>query len=207
MDTRDALFARLKAQPEGRRMVVAIAGPPASGKSTLAEALAQRLNDEGTRAQVVPMDGFHLDNAVLSARDLLHRKGAPETFDAPGFIALIRRLKAGDEVFIPVFDRSRDLAVAGAAVVSAECKVILVEGNYLLFAEAPWRDLAPLWDFSVLLDVPLPDLRRRLIRRWLDHGLDLAAATLRAEQNDLPNASRVLKAALVPDMTIGDAVI
>ena len=198
----DDLFARLNALPKDRRMVVAIAGPPASGKSTLAEALAQRLNDEGTLAQVVPMDGFHLDNAVLSARDLLHRKGAPETFDAQGFIALIKRLKAGGEVFIPVFDRSRDIAVAGAAVVGADCQVILVEGNYLLFDEAPWRDLAPLWDLSVLLDVALPELRRRLIQRWLDHGLDRFAATQRAEQNDLPNAARVLAASLVPDMLL-----
>ncbi|MGO4915187.1 nucleoside/nucleotide kinase family protein [Pseudogemmobacter sp. W21_MBD1_M6] len=187
-------------------MVVAIAGPPASGKSTLAEALAQRLNNEGTRALVVPMDGFHLDNAVLAARDMLHRKGAPETFDAKGFITLIGRLKAGGEVVIPVFDRSRDIAVAGAAIVSADCRLILVEGNYLLFDEAPWRDLAPVWDLSVLLDVRLPELRRRLIRRWQDHGLDLAAATLRAELNDLPNATRVLNAAITPDITLpGDA--
>jgi fructokinase len=201
-DTHDALFKRLNVLPKDRRVIVAIAGPPASGKSTLADALAKRLNDEGTVAQVVPMDGFHLDNSVLSARDLLHRKGAPETFDAQGFIALISRLKTGDEVFIPVFDRTRDITIAGADVVSADCQVILVEGNYLLFDEAPWRDLARLWDLSVLLDVPLPELRRRLIQRWLDHGMDLATATLRAQENDLPNAVRVLNAALAPDITV-----
>ena len=86
---------------QGRRLV-ALAGPPATGKSTLAGALCERLSRDGQSAVVVPMDGFHLDNRILEARGLLARKGAPETFDADGFIALIRRLKSGAEVVAPL---------------------------------------------------------------------------------------------------------
>lgn len=178
------------------RVLVALAGAPGSGKSTLAEALARRLRLGHGAAEVVALDGFLLDNAVLDARGLLGRKGAPETLDAAGFIALVHRLRAGQEVVFPLFDRARDLALAGARVVPADCPFVILEGDYLLFDEPPWASLAPLWDVPAWLDVPLPELRARLIQRWLDHGLSRAAATRRAETNDLPNARRVIAAAL-----------
>lgn len=178
------------------RLLLAIAGAPASGKSTLAGEVARRLRLQKCAAEVVPMDGFHLDNAVLDARGLRGRKGAPETFDASGFVAMIRRLKIPGEVVVPLFDRARDIAVAGAQVVPNDCPVVLVEGNYLLFDEAPWAGLAPLWDISVRIDVPMDELRGRLIQRWLSHGLSRAAAIRRAESNDIPNAQRVIDRAL-----------
>jgi pantothenate kinase len=178
---------------ERRRVLVALAGAPGSGKSTLAAELHRRLVAQRIAAEVVPMDGFHLDNAVLDARGMRGRKGAPETFDAAGFLCLIRRLREGEEVVAPIFDRTRDIAIAGAQVVPADCRVVICEGNYLLFDEEPWRQLAPLWDVAARLDVPLPELRARLIQRWLDHGLSRAAATRRAESNDLPNARRVIE--------------
>lgn len=184
------------------RVLVALAGAPGSGKSTLAAELARRLRGGGTPAEVVPMDGFHLDNAVLDARSLRGRKGAPETFDAEGFLHLVRRLKAGGEVVAPAFDRHRDVAVAGAQVVPATCEAVICEGNYLLFDEAPWRGLAPLWDLPARLDVPLTELRARLIQRWLDHGLSRAAATRRAEGNDLPNARRIVERQLPAEMIL-----
>lgn len=178
------------------RILIGLAGAPGSGKSTLAAELARRMRAQKIIAEVVPMDGFHLDNAILDARGQRARKGSPETFDAAGFVHLIRRLQDKAEVFVPVFDRSRDLAIAGATVVSAACEVIIVEGNYLLFDEAPWSDLAPLWTISARLDVPMPELRARLIQRWLSLGLSRAAATRRAESNDIPNAQRVIDRAL-----------
>lgn len=200
----NAVAERVHDALNGRpRLLVAIAGAPGSGKSTLAAEVARRLNAQRVPAEVVPMDGFHLDNAVLDARGLRARKGAPETFDSAGFLHLIRRLRAGGEVIAPLFDRARDLAVAGAQVVPAAARVVLCEGNYLLFDEDPWRDLAPLWDLTVRLDVPLPELRQRLIQRWLDHGLSGAAATRRAESNDIPNAARVVDRALPAQLTLG----
>ena len=101
------------------RLLICVAGAPGSGKSTLASELARRLNQERCSAMIVPMDGFHLDNAVLDARGLRARKGAPETFDADGFLHMIRRMKEAVEVVAPMFDRSRDLSIAGAVVVPA----------------------------------------------------------------------------------------
>ncbi len=189
-----ALFERSTALLSDRpRALVAVAGAPGSGKSTLAAALLRRCREARVPAEIVPMDGFHLDNAVLDARGLRQRKGSPETFDAQGFIHLIRRLKEGGEVVAPIFDRPRDIAVAGAQVVGPEARVVICEGNYLLFDEDPWRELVPLWDLTARLDVPLRELRARLIQRWLDQGLSRAAATRRAEGNDVVNARRVIE--------------
>lgn len=173
------------------RLIMAIAGAPASGKSTLAEELNRRLNAQKCRSCVVPMDGFHLDNAILSELDLLHVKGAPQTFDAMGFLTLMGRMKGRSEVVYPVFDRARDIAIAGAGLVDQDTEVVIVEGNYLLLDRPPWSDLARIWDLTVSLNVPLPELRARLIQRWLSHGLSRTAATRRAEANDIPNAELV----------------
>lgn len=184
------------------RVMVAITGAPASGKSTLAAELARRLTLQKRSAIVVPMDGFHLDNAVLDARDLRPRKGAPETFDAAGFVHLIRRIKSGEEVAAPLFDRPRDISIAGATIVPADTTAIIVEGNYLMHNERPWADLADLWDLTVRVDVPMPELRARLIQRWLSLGHSRATATRRAEGNDIPNAQRVIDKALPCDIVL-----
>ena len=187
---------------EGDRYLVAITGAPGCGKSTLASELARRLNAQGRKSIVVPMDGFHLDNTILEARGLRPRKGAPETFDAPGFLRLVRALKTGDEVFAPSFDRTRDLAIAGSVAVPAAARVVIVEGNYLMFDEAPWAQLAGLWDLSVRVNVPMPELRARLIHRWLSLNYSSAVATRRAEGNDIPNAQRVIDRALPCDIDL-----
>lgn len=196
----DAVLARLDLSGGGRRLV-ALSGAPGSGKSTLSEPLAAMLTERGVRSEVVPMDGFHLDNRLLKARGLMPRKGAPETFDLGGFKRLCHALRADDEVIYPLFDRSRDLAIAGAAHVGQDCSVAVIEGNYLLFDEPGWRDLADLWDVSIRLDVPLADLEARLVQRWLTHGLDQAAAEARARGNDLANAQRIASARLPADLT------
>lgn len=175
--------------PQGR-FITALAGAPGAGKSTLAAALVAEL---GQGARVVPMDGFHLDNPVLAARGLLSRKGCPESFDALGFVHLIRRLKSEPEVVIPIFDRTLDLARAGGDVVGPDDRLLVVEGNYLLLNAEPWNLARPLYDLTVALDVPETELERRLIRRWLDHGHDAEAARARALSNDIPNARRVLQ--------------
>ena len=183
-----ALAARLAALPPGRRLV-AVAGPPAAGKSTVTEDLARRVTAAGRTAQVVPMDGFHLSNAALDERGLRARKGAPETFDAEGLIALVHRLAGPGAVPFPTFDRGRDATVPEGGTFDAE--IAIVEGNYLLLDEAPWRALHPLWDATVTLDVPEEVLRRRLVERWTAHGMSAEAGLARAEANDLPNARRV----------------
>lgn len=184
------------------RVLVAIAGPPASGKTTLADELARRLTAQKCQTVVVPQDGFHLDNQVLEDRGQLNRKGAPQTFDGAGFVHMVRRLKERVDVAVPTFDRTRDISIAGARIVPASAEVIIVEGNYLLYDDAPWFNLAPLWTLSVRLDVPIEELRARLIQRWLGHGLSRTAATRRATSNDVPNAQSVLDHALPATLTL-----
>lgn len=204
LSTEDRVAEIMARLPEmaGARRLIALSGPPGTGKSTVAEALCHELRDQGEAVSVVPMDGFHLDNSVLEARGLLSRKGAPETFDAAGFISLIERLKAGGEVVAPIFDRARDIAIAGASVVPVETRTVIVEGNYLMFDEDPWRALAPLWDLALFIDASEDDLRARLVRRWRDHGHDDLAAVARAEANDLPNARRIRAARLAGAVTL-----
>lgn len=187
------LLAAIMERAGGRdRLIVAIAGAPGSGKSTLAERLRDRIEASGDSVAVVPMDGFHFDDRVLGARGLLARKGGPETFDVAGFRHLLARLRAREaEVAIPVFDRSIEIARAGAAIVPAQTRIILAEGNYLLLDEAPWDSLAGSFDLTVWLDVPVDELERRLVRRWLNHGFAPEKARDKALSNDIPNARRV----------------
>lgn len=193
------LAIRIQAvEKRGPRRLIALCGPPASGKSTLSEELAALIPD----SCVVPMDGFHLDNRLLELRGLLPRKGAPETFDVRGFKHLIERLKTEDEVIFPVFDRALDRAIAGAGVVARQTETVVVEGNYLLLDAPGWRDLAELWDLSISLDVAEPVLRKRLLQRWRDHGLSEAEAEKRTEENDLPNARYVAANLMSPDLTV-----
>ncbi len=187
---RPEALARLIREKAGAapRFVTAIAGPPGAGKSTLAAAV---IADLGQGARVVPMDGFHYDDAVLTARGLRSRKGAPETFDARGFLHLMGRLRSGEEVAIPVFDRSMELSRAAADVVLPSDRFLVVEGNYLLLDEEPWRGLAPFFDLTVFLDVPEAELDRRLVDRWNHHGRDPVEARHWIDTNDLPNVRRV----------------
>lgn len=196
---RDNILARAKGAP---RFLVALAGPPAAGKSTLTERLLALL-PEG-QAAAVPMDGFHYDDRVLAQKGLSHRKGAPETFDFRGFEMLLGRLRAGeDEVAIPLFDRGMELSRAAAALVGRAHRYVIVEGNYLLLAEDPWRRLKALFDMTVFVDVPEPELERRLVERWRFHGREEAGARRWIDTNDMPNIRRVLASRLPADLVVG----
>ncbi len=183
------------------RFIVGVAGPPGAGKSTIA---AEIVNAIGAGARAVPMDGFHYDNSVLNRLGLRARKGAPETFDALGFVHLLQRLRSGGDAAIPVFDRDADLARAGADLVTAGDKYLIVEGNYLLLNDAPWCDLAPLFDLTIYIDVPEAELDRRLVDRWHHHGKTPAEARHWIDSNDMPNIRRVTTGSRRADIVIGD---
>lgn len=193
-----AIFKKAGHKP---RFVVAIAGPPGSGKSTLAERLVALFPDDS--AAVVPMDGFHFDDRVLIAQGIRNRKGAPETFDYHGFEALIRRIRANEtDIAIPVFDRSVELSRAGAAVIAQSTRFVIVEGNYLLLDEDPWKRLDGLFDLSIYLDVPKDELERRLRGRWDEHGKTPEEARAWIAGNDMPNIERVIARRRPADMVI-----
>jgi pantothenate kinase len=194
------LVAEIRFRAGGKgRFLVALAGPPAAGKSTLAEALVTAL---GRGAKAVPMDGFHYDDAVLIARGARDRKGAPDTFDVRGFLHLLRRLRREDEVAIPLFDRGLEISRAGADIVTAEDRILVVEGNYLLLDEAPWLEAQPLFDLTVWIDVPEAELERRLHARWAHYGKTPAEAQQWIDSNDLPNIRRVVQGSGRADLVV-----
>lgn len=200
LTTTDALVREVRKRAiEHERILVAVAGPPGSGKSTLAENLAERL---GPSAAVLPMDGFHLDNATLRQMDLFDRKGAPETFDASGFVALVRELRSNKDLFYPTFDREADSTVPRGGQIGKQTNVVVVEGNYLLLDNPPWSELADLFDLTVSIDVDRDVLETRLIKRWLDHGLSEADAEARALSNDMRNVEFVTNNSRASDFVI-----
>lgn len=183
------ILQRIRAVPlRNRRRIVAIAGAPASGKSTLADELVDRI----PQACVVPMDGFHRSNDDLERHGLLARKGAPETFDATAFVQFVRSMRTMSDLTFPTFDRANDCVVPEGGYLSASVQTIIVEGNYLLLNDAPWDQLAQEWDLSLMIEVPLPVLQGRLVERWLRNGHDAVQALARAKQNDIPNAELVI---------------
>ena len=138
----------------------------------------------------------------VRAKRLLDRKGAPETFDAGGLLRLAGALSGSDTVYYPLFDRARDIAIAGAGKVSPGCDTVIVEGNYLLYTAPGWRDLNEIWDFSIQLHVPPPVLQQRLQDRWITYGLPPDQALRRATGNDLKNAALVAASSSKADITV-----
>ncbi|HET8682796.1 MAG TPA: nucleoside/nucleotide kinase family protein, partial [Micromonosporaceae bacterium] len=140
-------------------------------------------------AVAVPMDGFHLANAELERLGLANRKGAPETFDAAGFVHLLRRLRAADEiVYAPVFNRAMNESVAGAIPVAPEVCVVVLEGNYLLLRKEPWACVRPLLDLAVYLEAPERTRTPALLRRQRSRGLTESAAREWVNSSDAANA-------------------
>ncbi len=184
------------------RFLVGIAGPPGGGKSTLAEALFERLKQVGGAPAVLPMDGFHLDNRLLIERGLLPRKGAPETFDVRGLRDILNAVRAGGEVLVPVFDRDRELAICAARCIAPEDRIILVEGNYVLLDREPWRSIASHFDLTVMVAPKEDELERRLVARWVHYGLSQDEIHAKVHGNDLPNGRLVLSASHAADITL-----
>jgi pantothenate kinase len=196
-DLADLIRTRAKDHPG--RFMVAVVGPPGAGKSTVAADLVRLI---GTGSRVVPMDGFHYDDAVLNARGLRARKGAPDTFDVAGFAHLVARLGTEAEVAIPIFDRAMELSRAAADIVGPDDRILIIEGNYLLLDDGLWRALAPRFDLTVMLDVTEAELVRRLTARWLHHGKTPQNAADWIASNDLPNIRRVLQGSRPADIRI-----
>lgn len=189
-----------------QRVILGITGSPGSGKTTLAIDVVARVNElrEADVATHLPMDGFHLANATLDSLGIHDRKGAIDTFDAAGFVALLRRLpqELDSPVYAPSFDRTVDEPIAGTIVISPANRLVVVEGNYLLSDEEPWSEVEPLltetW-FCVTLE---PERLARLIDRHTRHGRTPEAAREWAETVDGANALLIEATAARADLRV-----
>ncbi len=187
--------AEIREWAGAHRLIIALAGPPASGKSTSVDWLAANLaKAPGLIPQVVPMDGFHYDDAVLDELGLRQRKGAPNTFDGGGLISILERLRRSyknEDIAVPVFDRAQELSRAGARLIDRATNVILIEGNYLLLDQDPWTRLRPYFDLTAMIQCDEATLYTRLMQRWTDLGYAEDRARHWIKTNDLPNIRTV----------------
>lgn len=201
----DALAARATALADGhRRTVVGIVGAPGSGKSSLARKLVNRLAASGVPAAQVPMDGFHCADVTLARRGLLERKGAVETFDGHGYLALLQRLltETDHDVLAPGFERTLEQPLAAAVVVPPETRIVVTEGNYLLDDAEPWTDARALMSEVWFLDLDEGRRRSRLVDRHVKHGKTREAAQAWVDDVDEPNARRVIARSEHADLVV-----
>ncbi|MDD7963751.1 nucleoside/nucleotide kinase family protein [Actinomycetospora lemnae] len=185
------------ARADGRRRVLGIVGGPGAGKSTLAASLA------GPGVAVVGMDGWHLANSVLDRLGRRERKGAPDTFDAPGYLAFLERVRSrAATVWAPEFRREIEEPIAGALEVPPDALVVVTEGNYLLLEEPPWDGVRALLDEVWFLEPDEEVRRARLVARHERHGRSHAEAVARADGSDAANARMIAATAQRADRVL-----
>lgn len=194
--TFDDLLARARALAErGGRAVLGLTGSPGAGKTTLAEHLVRALNGSGEPwVAHVPMDGFHLADVELDRLGLRDRKGAPETFDAAGYAALLRRLREdpdGDIVYAPGFERVLEQPVAGAIPVLPAVRLTVTEGNYLLLGTGAWARVRPQLDEVWFCELDERERVRRLVARHEEFGKTHEEALAWVLRSDQRNAELV----------------
>ncbi|WP_392959464.1 nucleoside/nucleotide kinase family protein [Streptomyces sp. LN245] len=194
----------------GRRALLGIAGSPGAGKTTLAERLVGRLDEAGPfRVAHVPMDGFHLADAELDRLGRRDRKGAPDTFDAAGYAALLRRLREDEEelVYAPGFERVLEQPLAGALPVPRAARLIVTEGNYLLLREDAWARARAQLDEVWFCELDEADRIRRLVARHEEFGKDHETAVAWVLGTDQRNAELVAATRDRADLVVGPAVV
>jgi len=185
MSTNDPVAHDVVTSAQKRRLLLGITGGPGSGKSTFAARLVGEFAEKGVAAVAVPMDGFHLPDAVLAARGLANVKGAPSTFDRVGVEELLVRLRdASAMVTAPAYSRELHAPVANAIAIPAETQIVLVEGNYL----GLWPSVRNKFDEIWRLEVPWEVARERLIARRVATGRDAEEARAWVDRVDAANA-------------------
>ncbi|MPZ79437.1 MAG: nucleoside/nucleotide kinase family protein [Actinophytocola sp.] len=196
------LVARAAALMDRDRALLGICGAPAAGKSTLAEELVAAL---GPASIHIGMDGFHLAQVELTRLGRTERKGAPDTFDAAGYVNLLRRLRSrppGETVYAPSFRRDLEEPIAGAAPVPPEIRLVVTEGNYLLLPDPPWSSVRDLLDEVWFLAAPEDDRHQWLIDRHRAFGRTLEQARERTFGSDERNAVLINATSAAADLVV-----
>ena len=191
MQLHSDLLQRLDELSSGPRRLLGVVGPPGAGKSTLAALMVGAMGD---RAQAAPMDGFHLAQTELERLGIASRKGAPHTFDAAGYAALLQRLRQqdpADTVYAPDFRREIEEPVAGALPLFSHTPLIITEGNYLLLKDGAWDRVGQLLDEIWYLSVPTDLRMARLTQRHMQFGRAREQASVWIASNDALNAQLI----------------
>ncbi|WP_370581408.1 nucleoside/nucleotide kinase family protein [Mycetocola sp. JXN-3] len=184
----------------GERRLLGMAGAPGAGKSTLAARIVAELGEEAT---LVPMDGYHLSRAVLADLGRTDRKGAPDTFDAAGFVALLGRLQeARETVYVPSYDRDLHEPVAAALAVSPVTPLLIVEGNYLLLDDPEWAPAREFLDAAWYVEIPTGLRTERLVARHEAHGKSPEHAREWVFRSDEANARLIEASAVNADLIV-----
>jgi pantothenate kinase len=185
----------------GERRMLGIAGPPGCGKSTIARAIAERVGD---RACLVGMDGFHLAQGVLEGLGRADRKGALDTFDVAGYVALLQRLRARppEPVYAPVFDRELEQPIAAAVELPSSASLVITEGNYVLARVGGWGAVRGLLDEVWYVDTPAAIRIPWLIERHVRHGRSPEAARAWVMRSDERNAELVRATRALADRSV-----
>ncbi|WP_282700590.1 nucleoside/nucleotide kinase family protein [Streptomyces sp. CC219B] len=210
--TFDDLLVRARSlKGDGRRAILGIAGSPGAGKTTLAERLVRELNGAGAPwVAHVPMDGFHLADAELDRLGRRGRKGAPDTFDAAGYAALLRRLREeadGEVVYAPGFERVLEQPVAGAIPVPPQARLVVTEGNYLLLGTGAWARVRPQLDEVWFCALDEDERVRRLVARHERFGKSHEEAVAWVLRSDQRNAELVAGTRGLADLVVTGAVL
>ena len=185
----------------GQRKILGITGPPGAGKSTLADAIIEAMGDD---ARLVGMDGFHLAQRELARLGRQERKGAPDTFDAAGYVSLLRRLSQNTEavVYAPWFDRSIEEPIACAVPIEREVPLVVTEGNYLLVDDGDWAQVRPLLGTCWYVDLDEWTRIDRLVTRHQSFGRTPDQAREWVLRSDQSNAELVARTRERADLVV-----
>ena len=182
-----------------RRVILGITGPPGAGKTAMASMIASKYVD----AVQLPMDGFHLADAELLRLGRRDRKGAIDTFDAYGYLALLQRVRSSTEiVYGPAFDREIEQPIAGSIAVAPDARLIVTEGNYLLDDDEPWPKVRRALDEVWFIDVTPDERRRRLIARHIEFGKSPEQAQAWVRDVDDRNSERIERVRHKADLVV-----